>query len=303
MIEPPSFETRPTEIIEQAGYFAGAFFALGCPCEVLIETSQRAVAEQIVTLVRTEAWRIEALWSRYLPSSLIQRLNIHADETVEVDAETARIFDFSAELWKLSDGAFDITSGVLREVWQFDGSNVVPNADAIAEVMRRVGWHRVCWRDPHIRMEPGMQIDVGGAGKEYAVDLCCARLKAACELSCLVNFGGDVAVSRPPTGRPGWSVGVESISASGRAERVIQLAEGGLASSGNVHRFALYEGRRLSHILDARTGWPVENAPASVTVQAATCTEAGMFATLSSLRGSDAESFLADEGVEHWIQR
>ncbi len=303
MTQTPSFEARQTQIIEKADYFVGKFLALGCPCEVLIETRQRAVAKQIVPLIRNEAWRIEALWSRYLPTSLVQQLNSHAGQTMDVDPETARLLEFCAELWRLSDAAFDITSGVLREVWQFDGSVFAPDANAIADVMQRVGWHRVSWNNPSIRMQLGMQIDFGGAGKEYAVDLCCARLRDACEQSCLVNFGGDVAVSRPPSERPGWSVGVESINASGRAEQVIQLAEGGLASSGNVHRYVLHQGKRLSHILDSRTGWPVEDAPASVTVRAATCTEAGMFATLSALQGSNAEIFLANEGVEHWVQR
>jgi thiamine biosynthesis lipoprotein len=103
--------------------------------------------------------------------------------------------------------------------------------------------------------------------------------------------------------RTSWSVGVESLAAPGSPKENISLSEGALATSGNSHRYLERDGRRYSHILDARTGWPVVDAPGSVTVQASTCTEAGMFATLSSLKGVDAERFLADEGVTAWFQR
>jgi thiamine biosynthesis lipoprotein len=84
---------------------------------------------------------------------------------------------------------------------------------------------------------------------------------------------------------------------------VLQIHAGGLATSGDTHQFLLKNGRRYSHILDPRTGWPIEDAPRSVTVAAATCMEAGMMTTLAMLQGARAEEFLAREGVRHWVQR
>lgn len=303
MIRPEPFEARQTSLVSKPGFFIGGFFAMGCPCEALIETADPAIAERIVGLIRDEAWRIEKRWSRYLTGSLVQQINLSAGRPVAVDDETTRLIDFCAELHALSEGAFDITSGVLREVWQFDGSDRVPEQEAVDLVLERVGWPKVTWRDSKITLAQGMQIDFGGAGKEYAVDVCCAKLRAGTEISCLVNFGGDIAVTWPPRNRPGWSIGVESIAESGRARRFVELSRGGLATSGDTHRFVAKDGIRYTHILDARTGWPVVGAPHSVSVQAETCTQAGMLATLASLKGEAAEDFLAGEGVTSWVQR
>ena len=84
---------------------------------------------------------------------------------------------------------------------------------------------------------------------------------------------------------------------------MIALTAGGVATSGDSHRFLLRDGVRYSHILDPRTGWPVAHAPRAVTVFAQSCTQAGMMATLASLRGADAEAFLGAQGARYWMQR
>lgn len=84
---------------------------------------------------------------------------------------------------------------------------------------------------------------------------------------------------------------------------MVPLVRGGLATSGDSRRFVLHQARRYSHIIDARTGWPVADAPSSITVAAGTCTQAGTLTTLAMLQGRDAEHFLKTAGVRHWIQR
>jgi thiamine biosynthesis lipoprotein len=88
----------------------------------------------------------------------------------------------------------------------------------------------------------------------------------------------------------------------GGAATIVHLHNGGLATSGDSRRFVIHHGRRLPHILDARTGWPVENALRSVTVAADTCTQAGTLCTLAMLQGREAARFLQSSGVRHWIQ-
>jgi thiamine biosynthesis lipoprotein len=118
-----------------------------------------------------------------------------------------------------------------------------------------------------------------------------------------VNFGGDLALTRArPDGAP-WRVGIDDGSRPGEPVRLVNLVAGGLASSGDAHRFVLRAGVRYGHILDARTGWPVERAPGCVTVAAGTCVEAGMLCTLAMLRGPDAEAFLEAQGVRFWVSR
>ncbi|MFK7913219.1 MAG: FAD:protein FMN transferase [Pseudomonadales bacterium] len=303
MIKPTPFSERESQLLVHADTSVGSFFAMGCPCEVLLETTDPVLAERLLAIVRDEAWRLEALWSRYLPTSLVQQLNQAPDKALSVDAETAKLLDYCEQLWTLSEGGFDITSGVLREVWHFDGSEGVPDEPVVAAVMQRVGWGRVRWNAPEIVMQPGMEIDFGGVGKEYAVDRCCQRLRAETVISALVNFGGDCGVSSRTQRESGWKIGVEAATRPGTAGNVLTLREGAVATSGSTYRYQDHNGQRLGHILDARTGWPVRNAPQSVTVTSDSCLEAGMLATLACLQGADAEDWLNDAGVVATVQR
>jgi thiamine biosynthesis lipoprotein len=147
-----------------------------------------------------------------------------------------------------------------------------------------------------------MELDFGGIGKEYAVDRALALVVSMFEGAALVNFGGDMAASRAPQSGP-WRVGVERPGQLGEARLLLDFERGGLATSGDTHRFIEHEGRRYGHILDVRTGYPVVDPPRSVTVAASCCLEAGMIATLSMLKGTAAEQFLQEQGVTHWILR
>ena len=152
-------------------------------------------------------------------------------------------------------------------------------------------------------MQPQMQIDFGGIGKEYAVDAATGLIENEFgDISCLVNFGGDVAVRHPRKDGAAWRVGIEAAAAPGSALGLVALRQGGLATSGDSRRFVLANGKRYSHILDARTGWPVADAARSVTVAASTCTQAGALSTLAILQGADARPFLESEGVRFWLQ-
>jgi len=275
---------------------------MASPCEVLIEPATEEAARAAIEAVAAEAWRVEDKFSRYLSGNIIDRINKSAGRAVPVDDETARLLDFGATLYELSDGGFDITSGVLREVWKFDGSDRVPEPQAVAAVLERVGWNRVAWQPPVLTLRKGMQIDLGGIGKEYAVDRCIAVLTSCIDVPGLVNFGGDLAVTGPPRARPSWKVAIEGPQ-EGTPERVLDLRQGAIATSGDARRFLSKNGVRYSHILDPETGWPIADAPRSVTVAADTCTQAGMLSTLAMLQGAAAESFLESQSVRYWCRR
>ena len=282
--------------------WAARFPAMGSPCELLLETRDKETAGIAAEAVAQEAWRIEDKFSRYRDGNIVHCINTADGELVTVDDETARLLDFADTLYRLSKKRFDITSGVLREVWTFDGSDCVPDGEAVRRVLARVGWGRVVWQRPEMRMPAGMEIDLGGIGKEYAVDRCVQALRAVCQVPGLVNFGGDLGVTGPPQRRDAWRVAVEG-DAADRADRLIDLRQGALATSGDARRFLLRDGIRYGHILDPTTGWPVPDAPSSVTVAAETCTQAGMLSTLAILRGRGAERFLAEQGAHAWCRR
>ena len=278
--------------------YVGRFAAMASPCEVLVDTDDETLAASALHLARAEAERIERTFSRYRSGNIVHRINNARGTPVAVDAETALLIDYAAACHALSEGLFDITSGVLRRVWRFDGSDRVPDAASVREALRHVGWHRVTWADRVLTMPAGMEIDFGGIGKEYAVDRSASLIAAAIPDPFLVNFGGDLFASRPRRGGRAWGVGLDDPERPGEThlER-IDLPRGGLATSGDARRFVRHEGRRLGHILDPRTGWPIEGAPRSVTVIASTCVEAGTLSTLAFLQGPRAASFLEKQGV------
>lgn len=295
--------TLSVSLSRDANQWIGRFVAMASPCEVLIEEASAALAQRVVDTVAAEAWRIEHRFSRYRSDSIVHRINESAGSPITVDEECAKLLDFSATLTRLSEGAFDITSGVLRKAWTFDGGEHVPASGQIDSLLDCVGWHKVEWRPPMLKLRPGMQIDFGGVGKEYAVDAAAGSVEAlAPGLSCLINFGGDVTVRNARRDGKPWRVGIESCTQSGTAERIVQLSRGALATSGDSRRFIIRDDHRYSHILDARTGWPVRNAPHSITVAADTCTQAGTLTTLAMLKGEQAEDFLKASGVQYWLQ-
>jgi thiamine biosynthesis lipoprotein len=295
---------RDVHLARERGVWVGRFRAMANPCEVLIETDEADEARSAAETAASSAWRVEDKFSRYRTNNIVHAINTSAGEPVVVDDETANLLDFAATLHELSDGLFDITSGILRRAWTFDGSARLPARGDIEALLPLVGWEKVVWRRPSLTLLPNMQIDFGGIGKEYAVDQAIASVRRDFPVSCLINFGGDLAISRPRQQGLAWRVGVESATAPPRdAAAMIDLYRGALATSGDTHRFILSDGRRYTHILDPRTGWPVEDAPRSVTVCAATCTDAGMLTTMALLHGSRAAEFLESADVRHWIQR
>lgn len=285
-------------------YWRAHFRAMGSPCEVLADTGDRALAARFADIACGEAKRIEQKFSRYRDDNIVHRIHCNRGAPVEVDDETAKLLDYADLCYRLSEGLFDITSGVLRKVWKFDGSDRVPAAQEIAALLPHIGWNKVTWNKPHLTLPAGMEIDFGGIGKEYAVDKTAQLLMADSDTSMVINFGGDLFVTgRRASGNP-WRIGIDDPDASGRhALAQLQLGRGGVATSGDARRFLLKDNIRYGHILNPKTGWPVRNAPRSVTVAAPTCVEAGMLTTFAMLQGENAEKFLTVQEVHHWIVR
>lgn len=289
---------------DSQGFITGHFTAMAGPCEVIIETSDHALAEQVTQAVANEAWRIESTFSRYRSDNIIYQINNANGAVIEVDEETARLLDFADLCFEVSDGMFDITSGVLGKIWKFDGSSNVPAQKEINKLLPKIGWNKVSWANPKLQMPAGMALDFGGIGKEYAVDSAAALARAITDCPVLINFGGDIVATASPVSREHWLIGIEPLAlGQNKIPPKVALKHGGVATSGDSKRFLQYKGKVLSHVLNPKTGRPVNDAPASVTVLANNCTQAGMLSTLAMLQGQGAEEFLESQQVEHWIQR
>jgi thiamine biosynthesis lipoprotein len=279
-----------------------AFTAMASPCVVLADTADATVGGALGALVKAEALRIEAKFSRYQPS-VVTSINSSAGREIEVDAETADLLDYAALCWRLSEGRFDVTSGALRRAWRFDGSGELPTQSQVQAALQFVGWQRVSWRRPILQLALGMEIDFGGIGKEYAVDCALAQARIASSTPLLVNLGGDLRVSGPRRDGSPWRVAIEDVDKAGSGAGLLELMQGAVATSGNSHRHLMHDGVRYGHVIDPCTGWPIMDAPRSVTVHAPTCSEAGLLAKLALLRGAAAETFLKSEKIRAWCMR
>jgi len=294
------FHMSDFQLSEERDNWRGSFTAMASPCEVLMDVDDRSMAEKIIVAVSNEALRIEHKFSRYQKDNIVFKINNSAGKPVVVDDETARLINFADELYQLSDGLFDITSGVLRKAWQFDGSDRIPKKSSVSKLLARVGWQKVDWNANQLKLKPGMEIDLGGIGKEYAVDRCVQQVRDLTDASVLVNFGGDLATTSERRNQGFWSVG-RLITGKEQSVALFKLYRGAIATSGDANRYLIKNGVRYSHVLNPKNGWPVPDAPHTVSVTSATCTEAGMMSTLAMLRGSQAEDFLKLQDVDYWL--
>ncbi|MES2888252.1 MAG: FAD:protein FMN transferase [Pseudomonadota bacterium] len=274
------------------------FRAMASPCEVRIAGLPAPQAQDLAQQAIQEVQRIEAKYSRYQADSVVSRLNASAGQgqALPVDEETAHLLGFAEQLFQLSEGLFDITSGILRRAWNFQ-SGQPPTPDRLAALLPLVGWRQVRWSGTHLELpQAGMELDFGGFGKEYAADRAATWLQAQGVRHGLVNLGGDIRVMGPRLDGSAWQLGIQHPRHTGQILANLPLTEGALATSGDYERYLVHEGVRHCHILNPRTGWPVRHWQ-SVSVTAPACLAAGALSTLAMLQGPGALAFLQAQGV------
>jgi thiamine biosynthesis lipoprotein len=274
------------------------FQAMAAAHELTLAAADAALAQRAAEAAIADVHRIEAKYSRYRADSVLSRINATAGgNSVDIDDETAALLAYADRCHRQSEGAFDITSGVLRRAWNFRADTpALPDPRVLDEARALVGWQDVEWDAHRVRLpRPGMELDLGGIGKEYAADRAATILSAHGIAHALVNLGGDVrSVGTQPDGRS-WRVGLAHPRVHGGVIGEVELSGGAVATSGDYERYFVLDGRRYCHILDPRSGWPVDHWQ-SASVLAPLCTLAGSLATMAMLR-ADAEAFLRAQGV------
>jgi thiamine biosynthesis lipoprotein len=261
---------------------------MGTRCAVTLAVPSARVPELSALVIEWVA-EFEAKYSRFLPESLISRINAAAGRVaVPVDAETEQLFALCDQMHFITGGIFDPSALPLISLWDWKAA-VTPSEQAIASAKRLVGWRKVQRSPGHVFLpEPGMSLDLGGMGKEYAVDRVCQMLAGAGVTGALVDFGADVRVTgRPADGRPAWHIGLDDPRQPGRCWCGLGLRDGAVATSGDYLRRFEQNGRVYGHILDTRTGQPVDNGCRAVSVLAPSCTLAGMLSTAVFVLGTE----------------
>ena len=275
--------------------FTFPFKAMGSPCELKLYANQKDKIQQVVLSITAEIERLEKKYSRYREDSITTVINRSAGHQhgVEVDAETSSLLNYAQVAYEQSDGLFDITSGILRKAWDFR-SNVLPIQADIEALLPLIGWDKVEWEASKLRLpHKGMELDFGGYVKEYTADVAVNMCLQAGIKHGLVNLGGDICVIGPHLDGSDWKVGVRHPRSPDFPMSFVYLSNGALASSGDYERYMVVNGVRYAHILNPKTGWPV-NSLACTSVHAPQCVVAGTASTIAMLKGEK-------EGIQ-WLE-
>ncbi len=280
------------------------FKAMACDNEIVVAAAEKAMAVRAMEAAGNEVLRIEAKYSRYLSDggSIVHQINQSAGSENEItcDSETLLLFDMADQLYRRSDGLFDITSGVLRKAWDFSTA-VLPDPGYLHSILALVGWSKVERTTTGVRLPAsGMEIDFGGFGKEYAADRAAQTMSEQGICHGYVNLGGDIsAVGPQPDGKP-WLIGVQNPRRPGEVIATIPVTNGGLATSGDSQKYFEINGRRYCHLLNPKSGFP-PNCWRSVSISSVSCTLAGACSTIAMLKENEALEFLSRQSCTYLL--
>ena len=255
-------------------------------------------------IVFSEVSRIEQLLSKYIESSEISRLNRLG--RLKVSPDIFYIIKSSKEFWQMTGGAFDITIGPLVDLWGFKNREyAVPPDRKIKSALKLIGSDKIILREEDHIVEfklPGMKIDLGGIAKGYALDRAVQKLKENKINSCLINAGGQVYALGENSGRA-WKIGIKNPRAADFSGN-LEIKNQSVSTSGDYEQFFSRGGKRYSHILDPRTGYPASSGVISATVVAPSGINADALSTSAFILGRQGTDELAKRfpGVRFYIQ-
>lgn len=267
--------------------------------EVVVLGKEKRDRERILDRAFKLLREIDARMSHYQETSEISRVNrLGYESPQEVSPETFEVIEASVKFYEKSGGVFDITVLPLVKLWGFfDGKPHLPRPEEIQNLLPRIGAHQLIL-EPETRKVgfrvPGMEIDLGGIAKGYACDRVVGLLKSEGIENALVNIGGTIfGLGRSGDGKP-WRVGLQHPRDPTRTLRVITLSNEAVSTSGDYEQFFVVDGRRYSHILNPRTGFPADRSiAASVIAPSALLTD--LLSTSLFILGPEKASLLAGQ--------
>lgn len=278
-----------------------SFHAMGSPCHVQFYSPNKKLAQRAKKVLKQCVQTLEQRYSRYRDDSLISQINDSAGlgKATPIDAETAALLGYAEQCYQESDGLFDVTSGILRQLWSLDKTRLPTEAER-EQLLPLIGWNKLEWSADSVYLPlKGMQLDFGGIVKEYAADSVVRGLQQLGINSGLVELGGDIKVIGPLPNGDGWPVAIRDPRKPETLIVQLNLKAGALASSGDYERFQMIEGVRYSHLLNPKTAMPVTGLQ-GVSVISEHCVIAGSVATIAMLKAEQGLSWLKNNEVSYF---
>ena len=271
-------------------------YALGTECIQTVYEGDPSALEQGQDLL----YEIDSVLNFYREGSEINEINQNSGQTLKVSQKTARVIGESLEISRLSGGAFDITMGAVSELWGFSGDPSVPAEKNLQEALATVGYEKLSLNGEDFSAQQCQKIDLGGIGKGYAADELAKLYREKGVTSAIINLGGNVYVlGRRPDGQK-FRVGIVDPLDTSRYFAWIELEDVSIVTSGTYEKNFEENGTLYHHILDPKTGYPVENSLASVSILSKNSMLADGLSTAAFVLGEEAGMEMINEidGVE-----
>lgn len=244
-----------------------AHSAAGIACDTVVTITAYAPQDTVDGTLAVIA-DYEGMLSRTVEGSDVWMLNHAGGNPVEVHPETAALLRLAVEIGEQSGGAFDITIAPVSVLWNFTADHPsVPDRDALLSAASRVDYRNITIDGNTVTLNNGAEIDLGGIAKGYIADRVAAYLRERGVTSACINLGGNVVtIGAKPDGSL-WTIGVRDPNGTPeQSEEVLKLSDAAVVTSGTYERFFELDGVRYHHILDPKSGMPVSNGLASVTI-------------------------------------
>jgi FAD:protein FMN transferase len=278
--------------------------AMACEFEVLLNAGEHEEATETALAALDLVEHLEAQLTVYRNTSEVSQLNRRAAQgPVPVQRELFELLRQARDLFDLTEGAFDITTGPLSQVWGFARrQGTVPDSDAIESARAKVGMDLLEFDEVATSVRflcEGVELNLGGIGKGFALDRCAQRLSHAEVSDFLVHGGKSSILARGNRqGLTGWKIGLRHPLRPDWQLGEIHLRDRALGTSGAANQYLHFQGRRLGHVIDPRTGWPAEGL-LSATVLAPTATEADALATACYVMRREQVELLCEKHPEY----
>lgn len=261
------------------------------------EAEQTRIVQQLITDAFLECDRYEKLLSKTLAASEISKINSAAGQAVSLSEETKEVIEKGIGYGQLSGGLFDITIGKASDLWDFheaeemadfaaDGADsetdsLLPDEEQLKEAVKHVDYKKISVNGEKVQLaDPEMEIDLGGIAKGYIADRVTEYLEERGVISAVVDLGGNIVAIGGKTKEilpesdndsdndgSDFSIGIKDPqSEDGQLLAVFSASDKTVVTSGTYERYMMVDGVKYHHILDPKTGWPIDNDVLSVTI-------------------------------------